>query len=366
MLKKAPLVLNGIEKLHDEVEFFMVAIQGAKIWSDKFFRIGFLAGVVNKCPKLKALFKQFFNEFKKLPQGRKVDLLSEFREHNKIQERCGDEFNVTKFWKDTTYQAFAKSAKSLFEFMYDETLNTACYRNFSGEDLHGHYAAYRISYGSPMCPFCGLEDYVDLHPDLHIRDAYDHYLHKAEYPFAAINFHNLFPMCKQCNSDAKRQKDILFKEGTVIRRRAPYPANDVFDLDVEIKDALGPGLHASIKLTTVTDALSLDKFNTWLSIFCIKERYEGRIKQKKQDWLAGILAAVMDGPLEEVLKIKLEAAKTEALNSMEITLQREIILKAPFFAYCENNIEPLTKFFLETPQFRNYINGRAGALLVAN
>lgn len=78
------------------------------------------------------------------------------------------------------------------------------------------------------CPFCGINDLLGEHHSR--REAYDHYLPKALYPFNSINFRNLVPACHHCNSSYKTSKDPAYTPkdpARAVHRRAifyPYKA----------------------------------------------------------------------------------------------------------------------------------------------
>ncbi|MER9893774.1 hypothetical protein NKJ40_17150 [Mesorhizobium sp. M0119] len=57
-----------------------------------------------------------------------------------------------------------------------------------------------------VCAFCGVEI---LDAPGQKREALDHYLPIAFYPFAGTNFRNLTPMGNKCNSRYKHQQDII-------------------------------------------------------------------------------------------------------------------------------------------------------------
>lgn len=52
-----------------------------------------------------------------------------------------------------------------------------------------------------FCPCCGYGDIKTYNQDGH--SPFDHYFPLKHYPFSAINFDNLFPLCHTCNSDRK-------------------------------------------------------------------------------------------------------------------------------------------------------------------
>jgi hypothetical protein len=362
MLIKAPLIKNGIEKLHEETCYFMSRISAAGGWSKGFFHTDFYDKVVKNNPALEKHFKKLFKEFKGLPASRKAEIVAEFTTHNSISDLCHNNQALTRYWSDSTYPKFAKSVKDLFEFMYDETLSKVSYKNFSGESLPDHYIAYRDECSSSMCPFCGLEDYIDLHPEFEGRDAYDHYLFKAGYPFAAINPANLFPMCHECNTRFKKAQDVLFREDKTTRRRAAYPPDDVFDISITIDNAFSPTPYATISLVDTSDTTKTEKFDTWLKIFSIRQRYEGRVIKKKGDWLKKVVANLNFAPLETDLPIKLETEYSEVRNSLTLGTQRESHLISSFLGYCLTHVDSLSDFIEQNKEFAQYLKKRAQIL----
>ena len=68
---------------------------------------------------------------------------------------------------------------------------------------------YRLVYDAlahKVCAYCGVEI---LDAPGQKREALDHYLPVATYPFSGTNFRNLTPMGSKCNSRYKLQQDIL-------------------------------------------------------------------------------------------------------------------------------------------------------------
>lgn len=55
--------------------------------------------------------------------------------------------------------------------------------------------------GIRICPYCGAESLKNFRnaKGHFIKSQLDHYLPKSSYPFLAMNFFNLFPVCKDCN-----------------------------------------------------------------------------------------------------------------------------------------------------------------------
>lgn len=123
------------------------------------------------------------------------------------------------------------------------------------------------------CPCCGMTDFE--HEDSKNREAFDHYLPKAHYPFATINFKNLVPLCYKCNSDRKGEKDPI--EGG---RKAFYPFKsenpDSEKHEIEIQFTLDRTRDlGNLTRTDLTIDILGDneKITTWDNLFDIKERY---------------------------------------------------------------------------------------------
>lgn len=362
MLIKAPLVKNGIEKLHAEISYFISQLETRTKWSRKLFHDDFYDAVVSESSALEDRLKTFFKEFNKLPPYRKAEIVKEFNEHNSIRTLCDTKRNVTRYWKDSTYPEFVEAVEGLFIWMYGATLERVNYKNFSGESLRDHYSAYRRVYDLAMCPFCGLEDYKDLHDELVTRDAYDHYLDKASYPFAAVNPDNLFPMCHSCNSDTKKMQDVLYENVTNTRRFAPYPPEDEFEVSIQIDNALLLSPIVIIALRNASSPQTVEKFSTWMMVFKIPQRYEGRVKKKKQDWLIDSVGNLSLTMMDTELPERLKTAHERCLSSLELRRQSNNDLKASFLAYCVAHSASIINFFRHDPSYARYLTARTKAL----
>ncbi|PZV08724.1 MAG: hypothetical protein DCF22_19720 [Leptolyngbya sp.] len=374
MLIKAPLVKNGIEKLHQEITYFISQIATAQSWSKKLFHTDFYDQVVSKNPKLEAHLKTFLKEFIKLPPSRQKEIIQEFTNYNAVSALCSSVDPVTSHWQDPSYLDFKKAAKDLFIFMYEKTLERDSYRKYTGESLRDHYIAYRGAYNLAMCPFCGLEDYKDVkdykdvedykdvYDELTTRDAYDHYLDKARYPFAAVNPDNLFPMCHTCNSDTKGTQDVLHEDGTGNRRRAPYPPDNEFKILIEIDNALEQDLKVSINLLDSSDIQEVEKFRTWLVVFQIGQRYARRIRAKKQGWLANSVGMLSLATIDTDLPQRLEAACARCIVGLEIIPQSNKPLEVSFLNYCIAHATSLIKLFQHDPSYARYLTDRTTVL----
>lgn len=163
---------------------------------------------------------------------------------------------------------------TFFKRLYPEMLGIAVFREKIGE-LDDHYRCFMQINASGKCPFCGINDIKGEHYTK--REAYDHYLPKARYPFNSINFRNLAPACHECNSSYKLNKDPL--RSTTGRRRAFYPyAQSCHSIQVTID------LNASNVDQIVPEDLVLqfgpkelnEEIETWKDVYGIEERYKAQ------------------------------------------------------------------------------------------
>ena len=143
------------------------------------------------------------------------------------------------------------------------------------------------------CPFCGIGDIKGGNHSK--REAYDHYLPKALYPFNSINFHNLAPACHECNSTYKLSKDPI--QSGALRRKAfnPFASVDhVIQLQITLQhaniDALEP---ADIIIQFGPDTLE-EELETWKDLYGIEERYKAKVCAENDGkyWLTQVLGKV--------------------------------------------------------------------------
>jgi hypothetical protein len=135
-----------------------------------------------------------------------------------------------------------------------------------------------------LCAFCGLE-YFDAPGGP--REAFDHYLSEARYPFAAANLRNLVPMGHKCNSKYKLAKDIL-RSGDGTRRRSFDPYGEVIAVVNVGLSRSRPfeGRDERIPAWQIDFDPAGEETATWDEVFRIRERYERDILDKEFDnWL---------------------------------------------------------------------------------
>lgn len=169
--------------------------------------------------------------------------------------------------------------KSLFEFAFN-LLTDLGLRDTNYKQLYD-----QLDY--KVCAFCGVEL---LDAPGQKREALDHYLPIAAYPFAGTNFRNLSPMGTKCNSRYKLQQNILFDPATGNRRVCCDPY-DSPTISLSLNDSR-PFDGPRVNLVTCPEWAfqweggDPEKIRTWESVFAISERYrESSLNPNFRSWI---------------------------------------------------------------------------------
>jgi hypothetical protein len=183
---------------------------------------------------------------------------------------------------------------TLFNFLYDETLESKSFEHAAGRSLLDHYNAFR-ALGQRVCPFCGLNYYADR--DGGARSGYDHFLPRVHYPLAAVNFRNLVPMCDDCNEPPRKgTKDVLFGDkGRKTRRRFYYPYSKPGGVEFSVQCTQRP------KPSNVTGTWKVrvkpmrpaekELVSGWDSVFGVQIRFSARVREGLEGWMKDFLSS---------------------------------------------------------------------------
>jgi len=175
----------------------------------------------------------------------------------------------------TAYSDLSEQLASFFKGLYSkDLLNLAALREKIGQ-IDDHYDEFMTVNNEEICPFCGITGIKGVNHSK--REAYDHYLPKAIYPFNSINFRNLAPACNECNSSYKLSKDPV--HNAVGRRKAFYPyAATRQPIEIRIELSTSDIAHlgsADVQLTFSPDVIS-EEIETWKDVYGIEERYKAK------------------------------------------------------------------------------------------
>lgn len=214
-----------------------------------------------------------------------------YRANNDIERACANDLPVNPAKYEDIASVHNELSEDLAKFckgLYSQQLlGLSTVREKIG-DIDDHYQHFMQANDTGKCPFCGIADVKSVHHTK--REAYDHYLPKALYPFNSINFRNLVPVCHECNSTYKLSKDPL--HSATDRRRAFYPyANQAHRIDIKMEigkpdiDHLTP---ADVQLEFGPAAL-IELIETWKEVYGIGERYKAKCcSGDAKDWLEQI------------------------------------------------------------------------------
>lgn len=263
-----------------------------------------------------------------------------YRANNDIERVCANDPTAPT----RRYAEFPEEMKDLrdllgsfFKGLYSH-VDIAALKKWTGE-VDDHYRTFIAVNNAGKCPFCGVNDLLgEYHRN---REAYDHYLPKALYPFNSINFKNLAPACHHCNSSYKTIKDVAYPvkdpAGAQVRRKAFYPYSVApykitlsFTLEKVNLDSLEPK-HVSVHFGP---AELQEQIDTWRDVYGIDERYKAKLcgDNDGKFWLEQALDEWKElgrDPQELLTQVQRSARKKPYGDGN--------FLKAPFLSACEAN-----------------------------
>jgi len=171
----------------------------------------------------------------------------------------------------------------LFIDLYVQVLDGKAFQENAGTTLRDHFNQFCDTNADiTLCPICGINELKKSQDES--RDQYDHYLPKSLYPYSSINFYNLVPCCKECNSfEAKGEKDtIAVSTGKLF---FPYDENHK---GISLVVTVG---HDNDEFGKIEWVLSFsnpdnknDEIESWKAIYSIESRYQGFIKTRIKKW----------------------------------------------------------------------------------
>jgi hypothetical protein len=185
---------------------------------------------------------------------------------------------------DVFEESVRDAAVDLFRFVFEEQLTSI---KVGGESLRDiHYAAIYAEFPSRICPFCGIGHFRAPGAPRH---ALDHYMPISKYPFAGGDFRNLPPMCSECNSDFKKNTDILFDPNGQRQRCVDPYDGPRFVISLAQSVPFGGAIMSGISLPQwVIDFRGgpQEQAENWDRIFKVRERYERDVLNAEfRSWL---------------------------------------------------------------------------------
>ncbi len=229
------------------------------------------------------------------------------------------------------HEDIADQLGMFFKGLYSQSLLDLAALRVKIGNIDDHYQAFVSTNKEGKCPFCGIGDIKGAHHSK--REAYDHFLPKALYPFNSINFRNLAPACHECNSTYKLSKDPAYNP--IGRRKAFYPyaaASYIVQIQVTLQ-------HADIdKLMPVDITLQFgpaslgEELETWKDVYGIEERYKTKLcgENDGKYWLTQVLdeCQAYDNQPADILAMRAQLAQSRPYADCNF-------LRKPFLDACQ-------------------------------
>lgn len=299
--------------------------------------------------------ENIYKEFSKIDDDAfKLQLKKFYDINNDIDTLCRDKRKTPICYKEIKdkYPDLEKALRSFYSQLYgsESPFNLSIFGKLNDKLIQSHYNTFVEVNDDGICPFCGIYpidgQYVET------REAYDHYLPKAIYPFSSINFKNLSPMCNKCNSSNKGSIDPI--EHIKGRKLAFYPyANHHPDIEFKFT-LLSPSINNKITPSDFKLEISCvghqEELDSWERTFKLSRKYKtdgsieyyGRYdelicnKHKAIEWYSDIYDYFENAKTLEAI----EDAETYYNNVIRATKRNnryvENIIKLKFLEECKS------------------------------
>ena len=313
--------------------FFHNSIQ-QNVYSHKLFPKRFRATLANATCTLDGKFSKVHGLLhgQGVNQAQRQAIYDQVQLTNHIKELCdGSEPIPTNVivWNSELGKAIAELMLALYA-----SLDLAVFRRNgeTGKPTHGLYGDF-IDKNRYVCPFCGLGKFKNRKGAR--REDLDHYLYKADYPFAAANMANLVPTCGTCNQDYKKAQDIL-ADGAAF-----YPYGSIPKVKLAVDCTSYPALDdfadtgtwsVSLQLLTPNPAAA-PKMQAWDRVYSIKERLASEIAENGEEWITETADDLTQPVDPEGFKALIDSAKTKAEKRSQRRNEPSQIVRAAFYEF---------------------------------
>lgn len=204
---------------------------------------------------------------KNLSDEERASIKEAFYTNNDIEALC--EATASPIELNTLAIVVEQRIKPLLVRFYSDLISTK-------DKLQYYNDLIELNGNTKFCFCCGLSPIESA--ESRYREDNDHYLPKAEYPFASVNFSNLPPLCSKCNKKCKTTKNP-FENG----RKSFYPFKPLdseFEIGISIASTVNVN-YLDLKENEITLSFNndADKVATWQWLFLINTRYNEEIRQ---------------------------------------------------------------------------------------
>jgi len=263
--------------------------------------------LVNKSPAaLLGEMMKIVAAYHDLCDNEKTEVTEAFENNQDIKEICEGNSDPKKY-EHISNEAFRELLDEFFASLWiriankDDGINSKVVEECS--TIMNHFGEFRkhSNHKTRICPFCGLNGFKPSFSPT--RNAYDHYLPKAQYPFISVNFENLVPMCHDCNSDEKGADDTPFEGAN--RRVVYYPYDDTLACDHLEAVVIPNEVYDINELSTLLSDIDWNydlksngnddiRLTAWNDIFRLKGRYKEILIEYEQLWFSILIQDYSD------------------------------------------------------------------------
>lgn len=230
-----------------------------------------------------------------LTPAEKLVVQSAYANNNNILGICNRTVDPIKY--SQLPNAIQQPVRSLYDSIWTMLSHKDAYveiKNLCGT-LKTHFETFRQTNLKSVCPFCGMGSL--LHAEDKMKNAYDHYIPKSEYPFCSVNFQNLFPICDTCNKNGNKGfKDIPYfpAPNNTVREVLYFPYNNATEghkIKLKISSS---SFNLSNKNSWTLDidcdpTANRSRKDRWIEIYNIEDRYKSKIASDSYSWMDDIL-----------------------------------------------------------------------------
>ena len=229
---------------------------------------------------LKQKFEAVYVKYKGIRNKKDRDkIINAFFHTNQIFKLCDKDTNTLMIELDELHSSIRDSIRDLFLYLYDTAIDYNGFVTYTGShNISEAIKQFIKENGILVCPICGLESFAVL--DGQFRPSLDHWLYKAKFPMASVNFNNLIPMGDGCNRrPAKGTKNVLINQQTGNRTIAYHPYVPHSGISRNLTFINEPSVYGLSDtdwdyIMNATDDSENSKFESWCCIFNIKQRYK--------------------------------------------------------------------------------------------
>ena len=229
---------------------------------------------------LKTKLENVWGAYRGLPAGSKAEVRNAIAQQTNIPNLYGDVALACLCMNELPDQIKAV-VKDLSEYAFGKLSSL----KENGEVLRDVHFRMVQNSGIRVCPFCGLERFQ---PAGLKRNALDHLMPISRYPFVSSDFRNLPPACYPCNSQYKRDIDVLYDDAGNRRVCSDPYSGPVFTVSLAGSEFEAGNNSGGYKLPRWNINLiggPAPQSGTWDAVYSIKSRYEAVLDRDFISWI---------------------------------------------------------------------------------